>query len=94
MFSSLSEHIKFGFALFVWYTASIMVNITWKWAIRTYHSVLPLTLIQFAVGEVVALTVFIGNWYSGKSNLSDKTLTKNGNVGCPPLLVLMGKRLL
>ena len=93
MLSSLSEHVKFAFALFVWYTASIMVNITWKWAIRTYHSVLPLTLIQFAAGEVVAFTVFIGNWYlCDKSYESNKILhTKEDVKGCcSPLIFVIG----
>ena len=90
MLSSLSPRIKFAFALFVWYTASIMANITWKWAIRTYHSVLPLTLIQFAVGEMVALTIVVGNWYSNKSYVSYKILTKKEDMGCSLLILLMG----
>ena len=38
----------------VWYMGSIMVNITWKQAVQVFPHVLPLTLAQFAIGELIA----------------------------------------
>ena len=83
-------NIRLVCALFTWYISSVMVNVTWKWAVKTYSSVLLLTMVQFAISEIIALSTYLSNNYYNIRYKNDKTFSKKEGPGHFRLITSIG----